>query len=196
VIAPAQGPGSPRFRRALVVVAALYLLGVWLEVAGAPLYRLVPRPLHYFLQVAKLFPHAVPLRTEFRAEGYACADRTFHELDFRPFFPIRANDKENRFERAMFFYRRQGTVMHALDDYLVTSANRGGAGLGGVRLSSLRIPIPPPGQVTEPYRRKPLDEYPADYRKLWYQTPAAKLRARCQDDDRHDPTEAHGPASP
>jgi hypothetical protein len=176
------------------VLAGLYLAGIWLEVAGAPLYRFMPRPLHYFLQVAKLFPHAVLLRTEFRAEGYSCQDHRFRELDVRPFFPIRANDKENRFERAMFFYRRQAKVMHALDDYLVTSANARGAAIGGVRLSSLRIPIPPPGEVTEPYRRKPLDEYPPEYRKLWYQTPAAQTRARCHDD--HDETEAHGPAGP
>jgi hypothetical protein len=176
----AQGPGSPRFRRALVVAAAIYLAGIWLEVAGAPLHKFVPRPLHYFMQVAKLFPHAVPLQTEFRAEGWSCADHVFRELDVRPYFPIRPNDKENRFERAMFFYRRTGKVMHALDDYLVTSANRDGAGLGGVRLLSLRIPIPPPGEVAEPYRRKPLDQYPADYRKVWYQTPAARLRARCE----------------
>src|SRR5438105_10220160 len=139
----AQGPGPPWFRRLLSVCATLYLTGIFLDVAGAPLHRLVPRPLHYFMQVAKLFPYALTVTTEFRAEGYSCADDVFRELDVRPFFPIRPNDKENRFERALFFYRQQPVVMRALDEYLVTSNNRDGAPIGAVRFLSLRIPVPP-----------------------------------------------------
>ena len=94
----AEGPGSRRFRRGLAIAAALYLAGIWLEAAGAPLQAIVPRPLHYFVQVAKLFPNAVTVTTEYRAEAYSCADRVWRELDVRPFFPLRADDKE----RALF----------------------------------------------------------------------------------------------
>lgn len=186
-----RGPGPPWFRRLLAAGAALYLAGIFLEVVGAPLHRFVPRPLHYFLQVAKLFPHALSVSTEFRAEAYSCADHVFRELDARPFFQIRPNDKENRFERALFFYRREPVVMRALDEYLVTASNRSGAPIGGVMFLSLRIPIPRPGQVFERYRRKPLGEYPAEYRKIWYQTPTSLRRGRC-----HEGPEGDGPASP
>ena len=189
----ARGPGPRWFRRLLALGAALYLGGISLDAAGVPLHRIVPRPLLYFLQVARLFPHAVPLRTEYRAEAYACADRTWRELDVRPFFPLRANDKENRFDRAMFFYRHEPVVMQALDEYLVASNNRQGARIGGVLLLSLRLPIPPAGQVVERYRRKPLDEYGAEYRKYWYSTSAALRRERCHEDEGED---ARGPAQP
>jgi hypothetical protein len=168
----------------LAAGAALYLGGLWLEAAGAPLQDFVPRPLLYFLQVAKLFPHAVPLATEFRAQAYSCGDRTWSELDVRPFFPLRPNDKENRFERAMFFYRRQPVVMRALDEYLVASNNKSRPPIGAVLLLILRIPIPLPGQSVEPYRRKLLIEYPTHYRKEWYRTPAALRRERCHEEEK------------
>jgi hypothetical protein len=190
VTAPAQGPGSPSFRRALVVVAAVYLAGVFFEVA-APL-PFVPRPLRYLMQVAKLFPHALDSTTEYRAEAYYCDESVYREIDVRPFFPIRANDKENRFERALFFYHHQPKVLRALDDYLVTSANRTGPPVGGVVFLSLRIPVPPPGQVKEPYRRKPLVEYPPEARKVWYATPSALRRERCHE----QPEAPRGPPSP
>ena len=192
VIAPAQGPGSPRFRRALVVAAAIYLAGVWLEVMGAPLHQIVPRPLHYFMQIAKLFPNAVDNATDYRAEAYFCDEHVYREIDVRPFFPIRPDDKENRFQRAMFFYRHQPKVMRALDDYLVASADRVGPTVGGVRFLSLRIPIPPPGQVTEPYRRKPIVDYPPTAHKVWYMTPSALRRERCHE----QPEAPRGPSSP
>jgi hypothetical protein len=181
VFAAARGPGSPAFRRLLAALAALYLAGIWLDAAGVPLDEIVPRPILYFMQVARLFPHALPMTTEFRAEATTCGSDEFHELDVRPFFPVRANDKENRFERALFFYRNQRLVMHALDRYLVDSVNRTGAGpIAAVRFMSLRIPIPPPGHVTERYRRQPIADYPPSYRKYWYETPAKMRRERCE----------------
>lgn len=181
MLAAARGPGSPAFRRLLAALAALYLAGIWLDAAGVPLNEIVPRPILYFMQVARLFPHALPMTTEFRAEAAACGSDEFHELDVRPFFPVRANDKENRFERALFFYRNQRLVMHALDRYLVDSVNRTGAGtIAAVRFMSLRIPIPPPGHVTKPYQRQPIADYPPDYRKYWYETPAKMRRERCK----------------
>ena len=91
----------------------------------------------------------------------------------------------------MFFYRRQPVVMRALDDYLVASNNRSEAPIGGVLLLSLRIPIPPPGRVSERYQRKPLAEYGAEYRKYWYRTPVALHRERC-----HEGEDERGPARP
>jgi hypothetical protein len=191
VIAPAQGPGSPRFRSALAVVAAIYFAGVFFEVA-AP-FPFVPRPLRYLMQVAKLFPNALDTTTEYRAEAYFCDEHVYREIDVRPFFPIRPDDKENRFERALFFYHHHGKeVMRALDDYLVTAANRTGPPVGGVLFLSLRIPVPPPGQVKERYRRKPLVDYPPEARKVWYTTPSALRRERCHE----QPESPRGPPSP
>jgi hypothetical protein len=175
-----NGVGSVRFRLALVAVAFVYFAGILLNAAGAPLEEILPRPLLYFMQIARLFPNAVEVVTEYRAEAYDCETRHWTELDVRPYFPLRADDKENRFDRAMFFYRRSAPVMKALDDYLVSANNLAGRPIiGGVMLLSLRIPVPAPGQVLEPYRRRPLTDYPADERKYWYRTSRDDLSARC-----------------
>lgn len=174
------GPGSRRVRLLVTAAAFVYLAGVWLDAVGAPVADVVPRPLFYFMQVSRLFPYAVDLVTEYRVEAYVCADRRWSELDVRPFFPLRANDKENRFERAMFFYRHSAPVMKALDEYLVAANDRAGQPpIGGVLLLSLRIPIPAPGEAVERYERKPLGEYPAAYRKYWYRTSLEEVHARC-----------------
>jgi hypothetical protein len=186
----ARGPGSRRVRLALAVAAAIYFAGVWLEAAGAPVHEIVPRPFLYFMQVARLFPNAVLLTTEYRAEGYLCEQREWVELDVRPFFPMHADDKESRFERAMFFYHHVERVMKALDQYIVGANNAAGSpAVGGVRLLSLRLPIPPPGTAVEPYRRKPMSEYPAEARKYWYRTPVDDVNARCDEEVyRREPT--------
>jgi hypothetical protein len=174
------GFGTRRFRLALAAAALVYFAGVLLNAAGAPLQEIVPRPLLYFMQVAKLFPNAVDVATEYRAEAYVCDERRWVELDVRPFFPLRPDDKENRFERAMFFYHRSAPVMKALDDYLVRANNFGGrAPIGGVMLLSLRIPVPPPRRATAPYRRRPLADHPAAERKYWYRTSLDDVSARC-----------------
>ena len=178
--AVANGPGSRRVRLTLAGLAGLYLAGLWLETAGAPLVGVVPRPFLYFMQIARLFPNALQVVTEYRAEAYSCEDQRWSELDVRPYFPLRPNDKENRFERAMFFYRHSGIVMKALDDYLVGANNAAGRpAIGGVMLLSLRIPIPPPSVPAPPYRRIALDDYPADYRKYWYRTSLTEANERC-----------------
>jgi hypothetical protein len=186
-----NGPGSRRLRLALAALAAVYLAGLWLNAAGAPLEDVVPRPLLYFMQVARLFPNAVDVTTEYRAEAYVCGERRWVELDVRPFFPIHADDKESRFDRAMFFYHRSPAVMKALDEYLVGASNRAGhAPIGGVLLMSLRIPVPRPGQAVAPYRQRPLAEYPPDTRKYWYRTSLDEARERCdQEAYRREPTQ-------
>jgi hypothetical protein len=165
------GAGPPWFRRARAVAAAVYLGGILLNVAGAPLEKVLPRPALYFMQIARLFPNALDATIEYRAEAYRCDDQRWAELDVRPYFPLHPDDKESRFDRAMFFYRRSQSVMKALDDYLV-----------GVMLLSLRIPVPPPGEAVEPYRRKPLADYPAAERKYWYRTAHEDTDARCDEE--------------
>jgi len=180
----AKGPGPKWLRNTLAVCACIYWIGLTLEADRENVHKVFPRPVLYFMQVASLFPKAAPYSFEYHAEGWFCSENTWREIDTRPFFPLRADDKENRFDRAMFFFatKPEVNVLHALDDYLVTSQNaRGGAQIGGVQLSSVRIPIPPPGQPFERYRRKKLDDYPLDWRHLWYHTPSAKRMAKCKE---------------
>ncbi len=87
----------------------------------------------------------------------------------------------------MHFFRQDETTMHALDAYLVErhASGKGLDGidalktLGGVRLLSLRIPLPNPGEALERNRRLPLAAYPEDERHVFYHTPRSKLAERC-----------------
>jgi len=170
-------------RRAVGVVAALYLLAVWLDaVRVTAVERVLPPPARQFVQVAELFPTAAPFVIDWRARGWSCATHQFAEIDLRPLFPIRPNDKESRFARAMFFYRRERPVLEALDDFVTRAHNRlePDNPIGGVLLLSLRIPIPPPGSAVERYQRRPIEEYPATVeRHVWYTTSPAERQARC-----------------
>ena len=174
---------------ALRFLAASYLLGVWLEGVGwgAPLRAILPQWITFFTQVAALFPHAAEYSIDYRAEGYICDTGEWQELDTRPYFPIDENDKENRFQRVMHFFRQDETTMHALDAYLVDrhASGKGDDGIdavktiGGVRLLSLRIPLPNPGDPVERFRRLPLASYPEEQRHVFYHTPHAKALERC-----------------
>jgi len=172
----------------LVCLAAAYLAGVWLDGVGSTLpSSILPRSANYFLQVSALFPYAAVASIDYRAEGWVCADNKWEELDTRPYFPLDADNKENRFQRVMHFFRQDETTMHALDAYLV-ERHVSGKGLdgidsvkpiGGVRLMSLRIPLPSPGQPLERNRRLPLSQYPEEERHVFYHTPRSKLADRC-----------------
>ncbi len=177
-----------RGRAALRLVSAAYLLGVWLDGSGTGVPALVlPRTANYFVQVAALFPWAAVASIDYRAEGFVCDERAWKELDTRPYFPINPDDKENRFNRVMHFFRENRTTMTSLETYLVEAHNSGkhddgiprGHAIGGVRLSSLRIPIPAPGDRLERVARQPLGAYPPEQRKTFYHTPGSKLAARC-----------------
>src|SRR5579871_6480430 len=176
---------SRRAARVVTVLAGAYALLVWLEGAGLKLAdSVLPLPLRFFVQEAELFPHAARDVIEWRAEAWRCDLGRFEELDVRPFFAIRRDDKENRFYRAMFFHYRQRRVLEALDEYLVREQNRlhPDQPIGGVMLLSLRIPIPPAGTAAPRYQRLPLADYPADVqRKYWYVTPTADREKRCQE---------------
>jgi hypothetical protein len=175
-------------RVALGVLAGTYLAGVWLDGVGSTLpSHFVPRVANYFFQVAALFPRAATMTIDYRAEAWVCADRKWEEVDTRPYFPLDPDDKENRFQRVMHFFRDDRTVMHALDDYLVERHASGKAddgidplkAIGGIRVMSLRIPLPAPGAALERFRRQPLSAYPEEERHHFYHTTRAKTAERC-----------------
>jgi hypothetical protein len=161
------------------VLGSAYILAVFSEGVGGSLAHLVYRPVLFFAQIAALFPHPATHVIEYRAQAYTCQGAV-KELDVRPFFPIHADDKESRFDRAMYFYRQHRPTMEALDAYLVREQNRTQTEtIGGVSLMSLRIPLPEPGSAFARYTRKPLDEHPPEQRKVWYVTPHATVLERC-----------------
>jgi hypothetical protein len=175
-------------RTVLKVLGGIYLAGVWLDGVGSNLpAKVLPRTLNYFMQIAALFPKAAVMSIDYRAEGWVCAKEAWEELDTRPYFPIDPNDKENRFQRVMHFFREHRQTMHALDAYLVASHNdgkhedgiRSDLRIGGVRLESLRIPLPKPGDPLVRPERHPLASYPDDERAFFYHTPRSKLAERC-----------------
>jgi hypothetical protein len=198
----ARGFGPRWFRRGLALLAAVYLAGIFTNsakintesprVVDELLYypiedpRVLPHWFRYFIQIACLFPHAKPLDIDYRVQGYECSTGLFAEIDTRPYFPIHADDKENRLYRAGHMFRRNNVVMAALDDYLVSRHNaRAARGevepIGGILFMSLRIPLPEPGGPVERYRRKPLREFPNKLRKPWYRTDRELQGQRCQE---------------
>lgn len=177
----------------LVAVAAAYLATVWLDGVGSNLpAKLLPRAALYFGQIAALFKWAGEKQIDYRAEGWLCAERRWTEIDVRPYFPLDAGNKENRFYRAVQFYRRDRKVMRALDEYVVERENaRRDDEIGGVRFLSLRIPYPAPGTTIAPYERRALSAYPEDQRHDWYWTPKSKRTARCGDRPAKDDDDDH-----
>jgi hypothetical protein len=177
-----------RVRTGLVSLAFVYLMTVWLDAVGSNIpARYFPRVWLYFAQIAALFPRAGAASIDYRAEGYVCATRRWIEIDVRPWFPLEADTKENRFYRALQFYRAERKVLRELDDFVVARNNAGaGPKIGGVRFSSLRLPYPKLGDRLQPYERKPLAEHPDSVKKAWYWTPASKRRERCGVDSRED----------
>jgi hypothetical protein len=180
-IAIEVSPGPRWLRRALAALGCFYVAAVFLEGAGVQLSGLVFRPVLFFCQIAALFPHAATYTIEYRAEGYTCGGRVV-EVDVRPYFPIHADDKENRFDRAMHFYRNDKPVMEALESYVMREYNRSEPDkIGGVIFLSLRIPIPPPGSPFPRYERVPLADHPKEQRKVWYVTPHDLVMKRCKE---------------
>ncbi len=149
--------------RALVLLGGAYLAGVWLDGVGSTLPSAVlPRTPNYFLQVAALFPKAATASIDYRAEGWVCADKNWEEFDTRPYFPLDADTKENRFQRVMHFFRDDRPTMHALEAYLIESHGSGrhedglssDKAIVGVRFVSLRLPLPVPGQPLARVQRR------------------------------------------
>ena len=171
---------------ALRIIALLYLACMWLEAAGFHAQtRKLPGPLLYFVQTATLFPNAAKASIDYRAEGWLCDAQKWVELDTRPYFPMHANDKENRFQRVLHFYRENRPTMQSLESYVLAHASvpatlTGGPDtLGGVRFLSLRLPIPQPGQSVAHVVREPLDAFPESLRHNWYWTPQSRRQRNC-----------------
>ena len=164
------------------MLAVVYFVCIVLDGAGCETpARLLPRPFVFFTQVSVLFPKAAHSTIDYRAEGWSCARKEWVELDTSPYFPIDPDDKENRFNRSMHFFRENKKTMHALDRYLFERTNRDHPDerIGGVRFLSLRIPIPEVGSDFERYKRYPLSHYPESERKHFYHTPESARDRRC-----------------
>ena len=175
-------------RAGLRVVAGLYLVGLWLDAVGCDTPgRILPHALDYFMEVAALFPEAASGAIDYRAEGWVCDDARWQELDTRAYFPLDPDSKENRFQRALNFYRDDTRVERALDDYLVQRHDESwledgiprDRRIGGVRFVRVKLPIPQPGAPLEPFTRRPLPEVPQTEKEVLYRTPRSKLDARC-----------------
>ncbi len=178
----------------LGVIAVAYLAAVWSEaVKSGTSARWLPAPVAYFTQVAALFPGAARYTLDYRVEGYRCRDKRWAEIDVRPYFPIDADNKENRFYRFFHFYHQADEeMMRALEAFVLHHHNasaidaaavgRGGEGaeqVGGVRFVRLKLPIGAPGDGEPRYERKPLDAYPDDVRDRIFATPKAQREERC-----------------
>ncbi|MEA2747377.1 MAG: hypothetical protein QOI41_1520 [Myxococcales bacterium] len=174
------GSGPSRFRGLWIAVAGLYLATVWFDGVGSTWpAKITPRPWLYFSQVAALFVSAAPKVIDYRAEGWSCSEHRWVEIDVRPYFRIDADNKENRFQRALQFYRKNRNVMRALDDFVVKRHNAAGNSIGGVRFSSLRLPYPAPGEHVAPFEQRPLTSYSADQKHAWFWTPTSRRAQRC-----------------
>ncbi len=168
-------------RRAMLAAAIGYLACIWLDAVGTGIPALIlPLPLRLFIQVAQLFPRAAVDAIEWRAKGYRCRERRFEELDLAPYFPIHSDDKENRFDRALFFYLEDKAVLGALDGFIADAEAKRGDPIGGVMILSLRTPIGEPGADEPRYRRVPVDQMPPSVvRRYWYVTGPAERKRRC-----------------
>jgi len=184
-------PGPKWFHIAVAIAGAVYLAAIFAGSAGSALpEQTLPRPLLYFTQVACLFPQAATHSIEYRVTAYSCRDRRFRELDYRTYFPIHPDDKENRYQRLAHFHRRNLRVMQALDEHLgerhnarVVRGESPGDGIdgpiGGIMVMSLRIPFQEPGGRVGRYAHVPLAKIPPEWRKYWYTTRIKQREARC-----------------
>lgn len=188
----ARASGGRVVSAVLGVIALVYFGFVFAEaVKSGTSAKWLPAPLAYFTQIAALFPGAARHSIDYRVEGYRCRDRSFAEIDVTPWFPIDADNKENRFYRAMHFFGEHPhrETLRALDEFItshyeqdrIAAAARGEArdALGGVRFVRVRSAIGEPGQTEERYTKKPLSSFGADDRKDIYYTPESKRETRC-----------------
>ncbi|HTA91901.1 MAG TPA: hypothetical protein VK745_20105 [Polyangiaceae bacterium] len=186
----AVGWGPTWFRRLSVFVAGAFLLELALGSNGwAPIPDADLGPLRLFSEGACLFPDAAEFAIEYRVEGWSCARQRFEALDYRPYFPMHESDKESRFYRVASFYHSNRKVMRVLEAYLLQRHNERVARgedvqplgmIGGIRVLSLRIPLPAAGQKIERYHYLPLTAYPDSYRKEWYYTQASRRPELCK----------------
>ena len=192
----ARAPGPRWLRGLLTAVAGAYLVTIAVRSAGCSTPdRVLPRLPLFFTQIACLFPGAAKTTVEYRLGGYSCERRQYLEVDYRPYFPIRADDKENRFQRVAHFYsgrtfRQQGAVMRDLEEFVVTEHNAraslpGGAEdglegpIGGIYLLVITTPVPEPGAPIERHQFRPSAQFPVKQREIFYRTKVSQADARC-----------------
>jgi hypothetical protein len=188
----ARGPGPQGVRIALAVLAVGYMVALYKP-------DILPQPGKFFVDATGLFPYADKVAQEYRLQGWSCGRKRWEWLDPRPYFPLRGDDKESRFQRLAHFYHYNRTVMWALDDFIVGHHPDFDDGIdgpiGGIQLLDITRPIPPVGTEIERYEYKPLEPVPRELEKLNYKTvrdcpateeadkkcePARTLKARCQ----------------
>jgi hypothetical protein len=186
----ARGPGPTWLRWALVVVAFLYFVGLltcssgWKTVPQSPVLKQVG----FFVEAAGLFPKADVISFEYKLEAWSCERRRWEKMDPRPYFPIEADNKESRFQRLVWFFRKSAnlrTVMNALDEYVV--AHHAGADdavsgvIGGIRVYEVWRDLPPPGETTARYAYAPLRPLqPNEQRKDIFNTRTSVRKQRCK----------------
>lgn len=181
----AENSGGRVVRRVLIVLALGYFSLMILDrFTRSKVNARVPPVAVFFAQISGLFPSAAVNSIDYRAEGWLCREGRYVELEMDRLFPMLAANKENRFYRIMHFYRRNRLVITELDSFIVgrypaDAVAAGGDRLGGVRLLSLRLPVPSERSEVKRYRRRPLSEYPSEQRIEWYWTPRRKLENRC-----------------
>jgi hypothetical protein len=176
-------------RIGLTLLAGIYFGATFAGSAGTGLPdRMLPAPVRFFTEAACLFPRAAEMAIEYRADVWSCRDQKFVAFDPRLDFPIRADDKESRFQRVGHFYRTNAKVMTAFEDYLVARHNRRGNAddgvdgpIGGIRYQSLRIPFPAVGEPTARYEYHPLAPPPATATpRTFFETPKIRRAQRCE----------------
>ncbi len=183
----------PIFRNALVFISLAYFFFMILgEFKSGLAYRLLPSPLLFFTQIAGLFPSAKVIDVEFRAEGWSCNEKIFYEIDTSKLFPIQAGNKENRFQRVLYFYGHNHKIMSKLDQFLTQNYNHSlrdqsalGYGvttgrIGGVRLVAITTPIPRPEIGIQCYRIQPLSDFPFDHKKVLYESSSKRIWENCR----------------
>ncbi len=192
---PVRAWGGVVVKLLLAIVSIVYFGCVFAEANKAgTAARLLPAPLAYFTQIAALFPGAARSAIDYRVEGWRCKDKAWAEIDVRPWFPIDADNKENRFYRTMHFFGEHPhrETLRALDEFITSHYERdriaaeargdGRPAVGGVRFVRVKVPIGQPGEDTARYSRLPLASYAEDDRndrKDFYWTPESRRDARC-----------------
>jgi hypothetical protein len=173
-----SGPGPRWLRLGLAGLAGLYFLAL----IHSPDASWV-RPAAFFTEATCLFPRASSFAIEYRLEAWPCG-RRWEPIDPRPYFPIRPDDKESRFQRLGYFYEHSRTVLQALDAYVsahhAAGADDGVTGrIGGIRLFKVVRRFPDAGEPVERYHFDPFAPVPPQQRRDVYYTPGPERKRRC-----------------
>ena len=161
---------------------------VWLDAVGSNLpSKLLPRPWVLLpLQVAALFPAAaLGVDRLPRREGWSCAGPSLEkEVDVRPYFPLDADNKENRFQRALQFYRKNRTVMRELERLRGRARERERLASASRQRSLLTVCASPTPRLDSTSTPWSIARCRATRRigdPDWYWTPASRIAERCGD---------------